>query len=96
MPLLQPNRTLINHNFEGYKLSSDEPLTYSLELEKNVCVVKYSTSQTSYEEVKLYSLCNHLTVDYWHGDQDIDHLYFINESWEVMHIESDGKVSLLI
>lgn len=93
MPLLQPNRTLINHDFEGYKLSPDEPSIYSVELQKNVSVVRNSTSQTSYEEIRLYSLCNHLTIDYWHSDQDVDHLYFINESWEVMHIESSSKVS---
>ncbi|EDV29028.1 uncharacterized protein TRIADDRAFT_52501 [Trichoplax adhaerens] len=91
MALLEPNRNLINRNFEGYKLSPDEPLVLKLKLEVNVRALAASSSQISFEEVRLYSTCNHLMMDCWYSDPGIDHLYFINESWEVAHIEFDSK-----
>ena len=58
-----PNRELLNVNFEGYKLSESLLSHVSKELPEEVQVAKLKEEDYSYQHVRAYSLHNHLAVD---------------------------------
>lgn len=61
----QPNRDLLNVNFEGYKLGKDALSCASREFASGVKVAKLKDEQFSYQHVRAFTLHNHLVLDPW-------------------------------
>ncbi|XP_045487658.1 nudC domain-containing protein 1 [Pieris rapae] len=77
---LRPNRRLLDHEFEGYKLNLNALPQHVLELTSNVDRLFPGEVQYSYVHAKLFALHNHLIVDYW------DHafnFYYIDKNQQV-------------
>ncbi|XP_039300529.1 LOW QUALITY PROTEIN: nudC domain-containing protein 1 [Nilaparvata lugens] len=85
---LRPDKSLLNPNFNGYKLSLASIPSYNLAFEKGVDQVSPSDDQYSFLYAKLFSLHNYLIADKWNEG----HLYFIDKDWKIQKIvmnESD-------
>ncbi|XP_039275475.1 nudC domain-containing protein 1 [Nilaparvata lugens] len=85
---LRPDKSLLNPNFNGYKLSLASIPSYNLAFEKGVDQVSPSDDQYSFLYAKLFSLHNYLIADKWNAG----HLYFIDRDWRIQKIvmnESD-------
>ncbi|XP_072935389.1 nudC domain-containing protein 1 [Epargyreus clarus] len=66
---LRPNRRLLDHDFEGYKLNLQALPHHTFHLEAPVDRVYPDEIQYSFVHAKLFALHNHLVLDYW------DHAY---------------------
>ncbi|KAG6457747.1 nudC domain-containing protein 1 [Manduca sexta] len=74
---LRPNRRLLDHEFEGYKLNLHSLPHYSLELPAPVDKVYPDEVQYSFVHAKLFALHNHLVLDYW--DHSYNYYYIDNK-----------------
>lgn len=80
---LRPNRHLLDHNFEGYKLNLQALPHYSYDLDCRVDRLYPDDAQYSFVHAKLFALHNHLVLDYW--DYSFNY-YYIDHNRQVRHI----------
>lgn len=80
---LEVNRSLLNPNFEGYKLSLDALPKYQTRLPTGVDVVELREDQYSVHHIRTFGLTNHLVLDAWNGDA----VYFIDQHWNVRELK---------
>lgn len=80
---LRPNRRLLDHNFEGYKLNLQALPHYVHELASPVDRVFPDEVQYSFVHAKLFALHNHLILDHW--DYSFSYFY-IDSSQKVKHV----------
>ncbi|XP_063374095.1 nudC domain-containing protein 1 [Cydia amplana] len=84
---LRPDRRLLDHEFEGYKLNLQALPHYSHELTSRVDRVFPDDVQYSFIHAKLFALHNHLVADKW----DYTHsFYYIDKKQQVRHISFDN------
>ncbi|KAL0850645.1 hypothetical protein ABMA28_012398 [Loxostege sticticalis] len=80
---LRPDRRLLNHDFEGYKLNLQALPHFSCGLPSPVNRVYPDEVQYSFIHAKLFALHNHLILDYW----DYSHkYYYIDKKWQVCRV----------
>nr|CAI5824880.1 unnamed protein product [Callosobruchus analis] len=77
---LKPQRSLLDPNFDGYKLSLKQIPVKKKDLQKSVDRVRLNTSQFSVLQAKLIGLHNFLVGDY---NEESNSVYFINDEWNV-------------
>lgn len=80
---LRPNRRLLDHDFEGYKLNLQALPHFSHELLAPVDRVYPDETQYSFIHAKLFALHNHLVLDYW--DYSLNY-YYIDKKQQVRHV----------
>ncbi|XP_053601978.1 nudC domain-containing protein 1 [Plodia interpunctella] len=80
---LRPNRRLLDHEFEGYKLNLQALPHYAFELESPVDRVFPDEVQYSFIHAKLFALHNHLVLDYW--DYSFNY-YYIDIKQQVRYV----------
>ncbi|XP_046396299.1 nudC domain-containing protein 1 [Ischnura elegans] len=76
---LVPERSLLDPNFAGYKLSLDPIPLYLSSSPSKVDHVLRSEEQYSLQHVKLFGLQNHLFYDPWSAND----VYFVDEKWMI-------------
>ncbi|GBP84712.1 NudC domain-containing protein 1 [Eumeta japonica] len=80
---LRPNRRLLDHEFEGYKLNLQSLPHWTHDLEESVDKLYPDELQYSFLHTRLFALHNHLIADYW------DHhysFYYIDKKQQVRKI----------
>ncbi|VEN59571.1 unnamed protein product [Callosobruchus maculatus] len=77
---LKPKRTLLDPNFDGYKLSLKEIPIKKKDLQRAVDRVLLNPNQFSVLHAKLIGLHNFLVGDY---NEESDSVYFIDDEWKV-------------
>ncbi|XP_063829832.1 nudC domain-containing protein 1 [Ostrinia nubilalis] len=77
---LRPDRRLLDHEFEGYKLDLQALPHFSSSLPLPVDRVFPDDVQYSFIHAKLFALHNHLTLDYWDYSYKF---YYINNKRQV-------------
>lgn len=80
---LRPNRHLLDHNFEGYKLNLQSLPHYSCDLDCRVDRLYPDDAQYSFVHAKLFALHNHLVLDHW--DYSFNY-YYIDNNRQVRHV----------
>lgn len=80
---LRPDRRLLDHEFEGYKLNLQALPHYVHELASPVDKVYPDEIQYSFIHAKLFALHNHLILDYW---AHTFNYYYIDKKQQVHHI----------
>ncbi|XP_013187971.2 nudC domain-containing protein 1 [Amyelois transitella] len=80
---LRPDRRLLDHEFEGYKLNLQALPHYTFKLESPVDRVFPDEIQYSFIHAKLFALQNHLVLDYW--DYSFNY-YYIDEKQQVRYV----------
>ncbi|XP_045504100.1 nudC domain-containing protein 1 [Colias croceus] len=80
---LRPNRRLLDHEFEGYKLNLNALAQHSLELISPVDRLYPDEVQFSFVHAKLFALHNHLIIDHW--DHAFNY-YYIDNKQQVRNI----------
>ena len=65
MPTFKPDGEKLNANFDGYKLGKESLACVSRSFKGEVRVARLKEEDFSYQHVRAFSLCNHLTVDSW-------------------------------
>lgn len=89
---LRPDRSLLNPDFNGYKLSLDKIPVLKKEFDTSVDRVLPNNEQYSLLHAKLFGLHNHLYTD--HFDQQ-NAVYFIDRLWNVQKISIDQMTGRL-
>lgn len=84
---LRPNRRLLDHDFEGYKLNLQALPHFSHDLLAPVDRVYPDEVQYSFVHAKLFALHNHLVLDYW--DYSLNY-YYIDKKQQVRHISFEN------
>ncbi|XP_073947827.1 nudC domain-containing protein 1 [Choristoneura fumiferana] len=85
---LRPDRRLLDHEFEGYKLNLQALPHFSFELATRVDRVFPDEIQYSFIHAKLFALHNHLIPDQW----DYTHSYFyIDRKQQVRHLSFESE-----
>ncbi|XP_071957823.1 nudC domain-containing protein 1-like isoform X2 [Antedon mediterranea] len=79
---LSVDRTQLDPNFDGYKLSLDSLPIYSLPIESGIDSVRLRDDQYSYQHVKAFGLHNHLFLDIF----NTNNVYYIDEKWHVRRL----------
>ncbi|KAJ8978119.1 hypothetical protein NQ317_014174 [Molorchus minor] len=77
---LNPNRLLLDSNFDGYKLSLQEIPNRKLEHTKPIDRILLTSSQYTLLHAKIYGLHNHLIGDPF---DDNGSVYFIDTDWNI-------------
>lgn len=85
---LRPNKDLLNHGFEGYKLSLDPLPAYKHNLPVSVEHLQPSDQQFSYQHVKTFGLHNHLIDDPFHDE----FAYFISNDSQIFEVNVKSLV----
>lgn len=80
---LRPNRRLLDHDFEGYKLNLQALPHYTQELVSPVDRLYPDEVQYSFIHAKLFALHNHLVLDYW--DYSFNY-YYIDVRQQVRYV----------
>nr|CAG4638555.1 EOG090X08S2 [Cyclestheria hislopi] len=86
---LRPNKSLLDPNFESYKLSLDQLPTYQHELPVSVEHLKPDNEQFSFQHAKNFGLHNHLVADLWHNNL----AYFISKDHHIFRTEVHSLLS---
>ncbi|XP_050357410.1 nudC domain-containing protein 1 [Nymphalis io] len=73
---LRPDRHLLNHEFEGYKLNLQTLSHFGLDLPSPVDKLYPDEVQYSFVHAKLFALHNHLIFDFW----DHQYNYYYNDN----------------
>lgn len=89
---LRPNRSLLNPNFEGYKLSLEKIPIYKHELESSIEKILPNNEQYSLLHARLFGLHNHLYYDHFNTESNI---YFIDNNWNVLNIVINNETGRL-
>lgn len=84
---LRPNRRLLDHDFQGYKLNLQALPHFSHELVAPVDRVYPDEVQYSFVHAKLFALHNHLILDYW--DYSLNY-YYIDKQQKVRHVSFES------
>lgn len=84
---LRPDRRLLDHEFEGYKLNLQALPHYTQKLTTPVDKVYPDEVQYSFVHAKLFALHNHLVLDYWAYSFSY---YYIDNMQQVRHISFDN------
>lgn len=84
---LRPDRQLLDHNFEGYKLNLQSLPHHSYDLESRVERLYPDEEQCSYPHAELFLLHNHLVLDFW--DYSFNY-YYIDNNRIVRHISFES------
>lgn len=91
MPLslvdLRPDRRLLDHEFEGYKLNLQSLPHYCFDLASPVDKLYPNEVQYSFVHAKLFALHNHLILDFW--DHQYNY-YYIDNRQQVCNITFDN------
>lgn len=85
---LRPNRRLLDHDFEGYKLNLHSLPHWTYDLETFVDKVYPDEVQYSFLHAKLFALHNHLIVDNWCHHYTF---YYIDNKQQVRRINFDEE-----
>lgn len=85
---LRPNRRLLDHDFDGYKLNLSALPHWSLELQSPVDKVNPDDTQYSFLHAKLFALHNHLIADQWSHRYTF---YYIDNQRKVRRIHFDSE-----
>lgn len=64
----RPDRDKLNAHFEGYRLGRRTLTCVSQSFAEDVRIARLKGDDFSYQHVRAFTLCNHLTVDPWDGD----------------------------
>lgn len=86
---LRLNHSLVEKNFEGYKLSLDTIPVFRHNHSKEVLRAKPRADQFSLLHMKLFTMQNNLHMDPWSREQ----AYFINTNYEVIRTSYSGSTS---
>lgn len=86
---LRPDRSLLNSDFPGYKLSLREISTLTTELGSPVDRLFPNSSQYSLLHAKLFGLHNHLTGETY---EDTEAVYFFDTNWNLQEFKADGDL----
>lgn len=86
---LRPNRRLLNHDFEGYKLNLQALPHFLCELTSPVDRVYPDEVQYSFIHAKLFALHNHLVLDYWDYSYSF---YYIDKKQQVRQVTFENNV----
>ncbi|KAJ0180851.1 hypothetical protein K1T71_002936 [Dendrolimus kikuchii] len=84
---LRPDRRLLDHDFEGYKLNLQALPHYTHKLTAPVDRVYPDEIQYSFVHAKLFALHNHLVLDYW--DYSFSY-YYIDSKQQVRHVSFES------
>uniref|UniRef100_A0A2A4JWX4 NudC domain-containing protein 1 n=1 Tax=Heliothis virescens TaxID=7102 RepID=A0A2A4JWX4_HELVI len=84
---LRPNRRLLDHDFEGYKLNLQALPHFSHDLVTPVDRVYPDEVQYSFVHAKLFALHNHLVLDYW--DYSLNY-YYIDKEQKIRHVSFES------
>lgn len=84
---LKPNRSLLDSNFDGYKLSLRDISTKKRFFEVQVDRVLLSSNQYSILHAKLYGLHNHLIGDEFDENGSV---YFVDQDWNINKVYVDS------
>lgn len=84
---LQPNRLLLDSNFDGYKLSLREISTKRRTFENTVDRILLTSNQNSILHAKLFGLHNHLVGDDFDENGSV---YFVDKDWSVNKVYFDS------
>ncbi len=92
MTHFKTDRKLLNHNFQGYKLSSHLLGVIKRELARPVRVVELDNDKFSYQHTKAFALHNHLHFD----PADSSSVYWFREDGDVMkaRFQAPDSISL--
>lgn len=80
---LRPNRSLLDHEFEGYKLNLQALPHYTHDLVSSVDKLYPNEVQYSFVHAKLFALHNHLVSDDWDYSYNC---YYIDKKQQVRHV----------
>ena len=69
--VFKPAREKLNAHFEGYKLGKQSLQCVSQSFEGPVRVARLKEDDYSYQHVRAFTLCNHLTVDTWDDGRNV-------------------------
>lgn len=84
---LRPNRRLLDHEFEGYKLNLQSLPHFCLDLPSPVNKLYPDEVQYSFVHAKLFALHNHLVLDFW--DHQYNY-YYIDNYQQVRNVTFDN------
>ncbi|XP_023945810.2 nudC domain-containing protein 1 [Bicyclus anynana] len=84
---LRPNRRLLDHEFEGYKLKLQALPHFCLDLTSPVDRLYPDETQFSFIHAKLFALHNHLVLDLW--DHQYNY-YYVDVSQRVCNVTFDN------
>lgn len=82
---LRPTHSLLNPNFDGYKLSLDPVPVLRTSLPAPLRRVFTNDDQYTFLHAKLFSLHNHLFRDAWLSYS----CYFVDENWTIQNVRYD-------
>lgn len=83
---LKPDSSLLDANFDGYKLSLDPLMSFDVHLPSAVRVMQTSNAQYGLEHVKLFNDTNYLIFDHYSSDNVTKRFYTITEDLRVCSI----------
>ncbi|XP_039765667.1 nudC domain-containing protein 1 [Pararge aegeria] len=84
---LRPERRLLDHEFEGYKLNLQALPHFCFELTSPVDRLYPDEIQFSFVHAKLFALHNHLILDFWDHQYN---LYYVDASQQVCNVTFDN------
>ncbi|RVE48450.1 hypothetical protein evm_006886 [Chilo suppressalis] len=87
---LRPNHRLLNHEFEGYKLSLQALPHFKYDLVSPVDRMFPDEVQFSFIHAKLFALHNHLILDYWDYSYNF---YFIDNKQQVRQVTFENTTN---
>ncbi|XP_031560322.1 nudC domain-containing protein 1-like [Actinia tenebrosa] len=88
---LNPDSSLLNPKFEGYKLSADPVEVSSTNLVSDVKVVNQRDDLFSLQYIRAFGSHNHLTIDPWQDSTLCERVYFVDENNEVQQATVKGN-----
>lgn len=90
---LIPNRQFIDLEFNGYKLSLDEPPKWEKALDVEVAKVSLNSDQYSFLHAKIFGLHNHLTGEIIDGTELV---YFVDKSSSIKKVYIEKNLELQV
>lgn len=87
---LKLDRSKINANFDGYKLSLDFLPITCVEFSNNIDTAKLSTENYTYQNIKLFGMHNALYNDNFNPDN----VYFVDDHWHILRSNMIASTNL--
>ncbi|CAG9575343.1 unnamed protein product [Danaus chrysippus] len=84
---LRPNKKLLDHEFEGYKINLQSLAQYNLKLTTTADRLYPDEVQYSFVHAKLFALHNHLIFDVWDHQYNF---YYIDNHQQVINVTFDN------
>ncbi|EDO36733.1 predicted protein [Nematostella vectensis] len=88
---LRPNKSLLDHRFEGYKLSGDQLEAKSINLVSGVNVASLREDLFSLQHVRAFGRPNHLVLDPWQSCEESERVYWVDTNYEVQQATVRGS-----